>query len=258
VERIETMFPALFVSHGAPTLPFDDVPARDFLLDLGQSLPRPKVILAVSAHWTTDMPAVYVRKENTTLHDFGGFPRALYDLRYDAPGAPEAAQHVSALLQQAGVSTTTNSGRGLDHGAWVPLLLMYPAADIPVLQLSIQLRQGADHHIALGHALRPFREEGLILASGGLVHNLMALDWNQGLPQAWSGEFAEWMDLALRDHRNDDLVHYRTRAPHAVRAHPSEDHLLPLFVAYGAGDTTRRLHDSTTFGTLNMGAYAFD
>ena len=252
------MFPALFVSHGAPTLPFDDGPARDFLRDLGKSLPRPKAILAISAHWMTDVPSVTIADKNTTIHDFHGFPRALYDLRYDAPGAPQKAEEISAMLTAAGLPAPRRVELGLDHGAWVPLLLMYPDADIPVIQLSIQPRQGVAHHIALGRALRLFREKGLILASGGLVHNLMALDWNGGPEPEWPQQFSGWIDSALQQRRDDDLVQYRVRAPQAARAHPTEDHLLPLFVAYGAGDSVRRLHASAAFGTLRMDAYAFD
>lgn len=252
------MLPALFVSHGAPTLPLDDGPARDFLRGLGQTLPRPKVILAISAHWLTDVPSVTIGDKNTTLHDFYGFPRGLYELRYDAPGAPQKAEEVAAMLTASGVPAPLKVERGLDHGAWVPLLLMYPEADIPVFQLSIQPQQGVAHHIALGRALRPFREDGLILASGGLVHNLTALDWNGGPEPAWPQQFAGWMDDALQERHTDDLVQYRARAPHAARAHPTDEHLLPLFVAYGAGGSVRRLHGSTVFGTLRMDAYAFD
>ncbi len=252
------MLPALFVSHGAPTLPLDDVPARDFLVQLGRSLPRPQAILAVSAHWQTAEPTLTSASRNTTLHDFRGFLKPLYDLRYDAPGAPEVAAAVAEDLQRAGFAARLNDQRGLDHGAWVPLMLMYPNADIPVFQLSIQPRLGATHHIALGQALSRFRETGLILASGGMVHNLAALDWNSGPEPDWSADFSDWMDAALIGRHDDDLADYRARAPHAAHAHPLEDHILPLFVAYGAGETARRLHTSTTFGSLRLDAYAFD
>jgi len=252
------MFPALFVSHGSPTLPFDDVPARDFLRALGPSLPRPKAIVTVSAHWQSDEPAVTALVKNATIHDFFGFPEPLYDLRYDAPGSPATADRIAQALQQSGFPAPIRAGRGLDHGAWVPLLLMFPEADIPVLQLSIQMHRGVRHHIALGKALAPLRDEVLILGSGGMVHNLQALDWNGGPEPDWSMEFADWMHQALVDRRDDDLVEYRIRAPHAARAHPSEDHILPLFVACGAGRSARRLHQSVTFGSLRMDAYAFD
>lgn len=252
------MLPALFVSHGAPTLPLDDSPAREFLIGLGKSLPRPEVILAVSAHWDSDTPALNAVVENRTIHDFYGFPQALYDISYTAPGAPAVAAKLSGVLEQAGIAVRIDTTRGLDHGAWVPLMLMYPEADIPVLQLSIQSRRGAAHHIALGRALRPFRDEGLILASGGFVHNLSALEWHGGIEPDWSRRFADWMNQAILERRDEDLADYRRRAPDAARAHPTEDHLMPLFVAYGAGDVGERLHSSVTFGSLRMDAYRFD
>ena len=252
------MLPAIFVSHGAPTLPFDPVPAREFLRGLGQTLPRPKAILVVSAHWETDASAITIADPNSTIHDFYGFPQPLYALRYDAPGAPAAVERVAGLLEQAKLPAPIRAGRGLDHGAWVPLMLMYPEVDIPVLQLSIQPRQGVAYHIALGEALKPFRDDGLILASGGFVHNLGAIDWTSGSEPDWSSRFGAWMDRALTERATGDLIAYRERAPEAVRAHPTEDHILPLFVAYGAGNTTRRLHTSATFGSLRMDAYAFD
>ena len=252
------MLPALFVSHGAPSLPLENGPARDFLVQLGQSLPRPEVILAVSTHWDTPAPSLSVATKNSTIHDFYGFPQPLYDLRYEAPGAPDAGEEIAALLQQGGLPAPNKVERGLDHGAWVPLLLMYPEADIPVLQLSIQSGAGVAHHIALGEALRPFRQRGLILASGGLVHNLRELNWQGGPEPAWSEAFADWIDGAVRERRRDDLIAYRSKAPGALRAHPSEDHILPLFVAYGAGDCAHRLHRSASYGSLRMDAYAFD
>jgi 4,5-DOPA dioxygenase extradiol len=252
------MLPAVFVSHGAPTLPFDDSPARDFLRGLGRSLPRPKSILMVSAHWETAEPTLTAAPHPATIHDFRGFPQPLYDLRYDAPGDPDMAARIADDLDRAGFPAVLDGRRGRDHGAWVPLLLMYPDADIPVVQLSIQPRRGPAHHLALGRALAAVRDEVLILASGGLVHNLTALDWSGGAEPEWSARYSAWMDGALAERRDDDLIHYRTRAPEADRAHPTEDHILPLFVAYGAGTATRRLHASASFGSLRMDAYAFD
>jgi 4,5-DOPA dioxygenase extradiol len=196
---------------------------------------------------------------NETIHDFYGFPKVLYELRYDAPGAPALAERTGRLLNGAGFKAEVDRGRGLDHGAWVPLMLAYPAADIPVVQLSVQSRLGAGHHIALGRALAPLREDVLILGSGGFVHNLRTIDWGGGPEPDWSRAFALWMHGALTERREDDLANYRTRAPEAAWAHPSEEHLVPLFVAYGAGGgTVTRLHSSATFGSLRMDSYRFD
>jgi 4,5-DOPA dioxygenase extradiol len=252
------MLPALYVSHGAPTLPLDDVPARDFLAGLGTRLPRPKAIVCVSAHWDTEAPALNAVAVNDTIHDFTGFPESLYRLRYPAPGAPDLAQRVQALL---GPTATLDTARGLDHGAWVPLLLMYPKADIPVVQLSVQSNRSAADHIALGRALAPLREEDvLIVGSGGFVHNLRRLDrgGHNGPEPAWSARFSDWVHGALTERRDDDLANYRRLAPDAAMAQPSEEHFFPLLVAYGAGQgAVSRLHRSATFGALRMDAYAF-
>src|ERR1700761_93622 len=150
--------PSLFVSHGAPTLPLDDVPARDFLRALGAKLGKPKAILCASAHWDTPAPELTAVAANDTIHDFYGFPEALYQMRYNAPGSPELAGRAKALLAMGGQNATLGPSRGLDHGAWVPLMLMYPDADIPVVQLSVQSGRTPADHIAMGLALAPLRE----------------------------------------------------------------------------------------------------
>jgi 4,5-DOPA dioxygenase extradiol len=259
------MLPALFVSHGAPTLPLTDTPVRTFLKGLAESLAeRPKAILAVSAHWETERPAVNAVAVNETIHDFYGFPRALYELRYPAPGSEELAGRVQALLAEGGLDTDVDPRRGLDHGAWVPLRMIYPEADIPVVQLSVQTALGPEHHLQLGRLLAPLREEGvLILASGSFTHDLSSFrDYAHAIdaPEPeWVARFAKWMDAALRDGRTNDLLEYRDKAPYACRNHPTEEHLLPLFVALGAGGTTdlRRLHTSSTHGILRMDVYGF-
>jgi 4,5-DOPA dioxygenase extradiol len=257
-------WPALFVSHGSPTLPLERGEAVDFLRQLGRSLGRPEAILAVSAHWDTARPAVSSVEEPETIYDFYGFPEELYRLRYPAPGAPGMAKRAASLLADAGMQPQVDPQRGLDHGAWTSLMLMYPQADIPVTQLSIQSRLGPAHHVRLGEALRPLREEGvLIFASGGATHNLRELRHQRGnpVPQPWVVEFNEWLAHALKSRRTDDLIAYREKAPHAVRNHPTDEHLIPLFVALGAGDpggATQRLHSSIESGVISMDAYRFD
>jgi 4,5-DOPA dioxygenase extradiol len=256
--------PALFVSHGSPTMPLEQSAANGFLRKLGPSLGRPKAILAVSAHWNTPEPAVSTAERPETIHDFYGFPPELYRLRYPAPGAPQLAARVADLLIAKGMQARIDPARGLDHGAWTPLFLMYPAADIPVTQLSIQSDQGPEHHVRLGEALRPLRDEGvLILATGGATHNLRELSRQRGnpVPQPWAVEFQEWLADALKSRRMDDLIGYREKAPSAVRNHPTDEHLIPLFVALGAGDpggATQRLHSSIDSGVISMDAYRFD
>jgi len=259
-----TRQPAIFVSHGSPTLPLERNAATDFLRQLGPSLGRPESILVVSAHWDTARPAVSSAAKPETIYDFYGFPPELYRLRYPAPGAPKLAERAASLLEKSGLRTDIDPARGLDHGAWTSLMLMYPAADIPVTQLSIQSRLGPGHHVRLGDALRPLRDEGvLIFASGGATHNLRELSYQRGnpVPQPWVVEFNEWLADSLLARRKEDLVGYREKAPHAVRNHPTDEHLIPLFVAFGAGDpggATQRLHSSIESGVISMDAYRFN
>ncbi|HJW57760.1 MAG TPA: class III extradiol ring-cleavage dioxygenase [Burkholderiaceae bacterium] len=256
--------PALFISHGSPMLAIEDSPARRFLLTLGKTLPQPKAIVVASAHWeTSGMPAVLVASEPETLHDFGGFPPALFAIRYPAPGAPAIAEQAAQLLERAGLAVRRSADRGLDHGAWVPLRLMYPDADIPVTQVSLLHGATPAAHAAIGNALAPLRDDGvLIIGSGSLTHNLHEF---RGQPieapvPAWVSDFGDWMLAQLRDNRHDALLDYRRQAPFAVRNHPTEEHLLPLFVAMGAaGKNARaeRLHASVEYGVLAMDVYAF-
>jgi 4,5-DOPA dioxygenase extradiol len=258
--------PSLFISHGSPMTAIMETPARDFLAGLGALLARPRAILVASAHWETAAPELSAPPRNNTIHDFRGFPAALYALSYTPPGAPELAEQAAGLLAQAGFGCRIDTTRGLDHGAWVPLLLAYPEADIPVLQLSLQSDAGPRHHLALGAALAPLREAGvLILGSGSFTHDLRrfrpgstALD----APETEDvTEFSDWMDAAIRAGDMKSLVDYRRLAPHAEDEHPTEEHLLPLYVALGAAGPkpeAQRLHRSVEFGFLRMDTYQFD
>jgi 4,5-DOPA dioxygenase extradiol len=255
--------PALFVSHGAPTMILEPVAVREFLTGLGRTMPQPEAILVVSAHWETAGPAVGAATRPKTIHDFYGFPEPLYRLHYPAPGAPDLAQRVALAVRDAGLACAIDPHQGLDHGAWVPLMLMYPDAQVPVTQLSVQPGLGAAHHYRLGQALRPLREQGvLVLGSGGLTHNLRefrgrAVD--DPAPE-WVAQFRDWVVAALEAGRDEDVIEYRSRAPHGARNHPSEEHFLPLLVAAGARSPSvpaRRIHSSTTYGVLAMDAFAF-
>lgn len=248
-----TRLPTLFVSHGSPMVLVQPSPARAFLTGLGASLPRPSAILVVSAHWCTQRPTVSMAARPRTIHDFHGFPAQLYDLRYEPPGAPDVAARVAEL------TGAEMAEYGLDHGAWVPLLLGWPDEDIPVLQLSVQPREDPLHHYELGQKLALLREAGvLILASGALTHNLRAYFSDDPSAVSRSQAFAAWMAEAVAKDRVDDLLNYRAKAPDAAFAHPTDEHLLPLFVALGAAgaDTGRVLHRSLD-GSLAMDAYAW-
>lgn len=255
------MLAPIFVSHGSPTLLFDDVPARDFLRELGRSMPRPKAIVVASAHWETEAPAVNAMPVSETIHDFYGFPQILFDQQYPAAGDPALAKRIAGMIEAAGLPVGVDAGRGLDHGAWVPLKLMYPDADIPVLQVSLQTHLGPAHHLRLGEILAPLaKEDVLILGSGSFTHDLRSVSWRGPNEEPdWVADFAEWMTRALAEGRTGDLVNYRALAPHAVKNHPTEEHILPLFVALGAGGNAHadRLHKSLTFSVLRMDAYEF-
>jgi len=254
--------PSLFVSHGAPTLTIEDVPARSFLAALGQTMPRPRAILVASAHWETAAPTVSTAAKPETIHDFSGFPPELYSLKYAAPGARDVAAQAIALLDKAGLAGSAGPQQGLDHGAWVPLRLIYPAADIPVAQISIQPYLGAAHHIALGRALAPLRREDvLIIGSGGAVHNLRTISYGRhdAIPD-WARHFDDWLAVHLETGDEAALGDYRRLAPNAAQAHPRDEHLMPVFVAYGAGGAGARgtrIHASFTHGSLSMAAYKF-
>lgn len=256
--------PVLFVSHGAPTLPLVPGDTGEAWHKLGKQLPRPSAILVISAHWETRVPTVSSAMHPETIHDFSGFPAELYELQYPAPGAPEMAQSTAIALRQAGIPVHLDETRGLDHGAWVPLSLMYPKADIPAAQLSLQPDRDPAWHIALGRALRPLREQGvLIVGSGSISHNLRALfkhPQNTPAPD-WVTEFCNWMAERITAADLDSLIAYRTIAPHAVQNHPTDEHLLPLFVALGAADklhSSTRLNQVMTYGMLAMDAWLFD
>lgn len=254
------LLPVIFLSHGSPMLVFEKIPARDFMAGLGAALPRPDAILCVSAHWTTEQPAVSGAERPETIHDFYGFPDELYRLHYPAPGAPALAKRVCGSLAAAGLSCVIDPAYGLDHGAWNPLMLIYPEADLPVTQLSIQPQMGPAHHLALGRALAPLRRDGvLILATGGAVHNLRQFHVDREKPAHWALSFDAWLSERIAAGDAEALVGYRRSRPDGELAHPTDEHLLPLFVAMGAGGGKgRALHRSFAHGSLSMAAYAWD
>lgn len=255
--------PSIFVSHGAPTLPLEDLPAREFLKGLGTRFPEAAAVLCISAHWETESPMVNSVELPSTIHDFYGFPPQLYRIRYPARGSTDLAGEVARMVRAAGFECGIDEGRGLDHGAWVPVMLMYPRADKPVVQLSIQHGLDPEEHLRLGQAISGLRDEGvLILGSGGAVHPLGYADfWEGKATDDWALAFDDWLKSALERGDRDSLLGFRARAPYPERAHPRPDHYMPLMVALGAGGTGakgRVLHRSWQYGDLGMGAYSFD
>jgi len=256
--------PALFVSHGAPTLALQPDATRAFLAGLGATLPPPRAILAVTAHWTTARPALSAAPAPGTIHDFGGFPAELYRLTYPAPGDPALAERTAALLGAAGLPADLDGGRGFDHGTWVPLMVMFPAATLPVVQLSVQPALGPAHALAVGRALRPLRAEGvLVVGSGAATHSLRDYFTQPpgGGEPAWVADFGEWLRQAVEAGDEAALLDYRARAPAAARHHPTEEHFLPLLTAFAAGTPGqggRRLHAAADNGVMRMDAFRFD
>jgi len=255
--------PALYISHGSPRLLLEDTPARDFLRSYAASLPKPRAIVIASAHFGTSRPAVVGDAKPGMIYDFGGMPE-LRRLVYPAPGDSIVALKVAGLLEAAGFAPAVVTGHGYDHGTWVPLMLLYPDADIPVVQLSVQPHLGPGHHVGVGRALASLKGEDLLLiGSGSATHNLEEFYYGEhaadqpALP--WVKAFTDWIHEKITAGRLDELERYRTLAPYAAENHPTDEHLMPLFIAIGAGQGVagRRVHSSTRSGVISMDTYAF-
>ncbi|NDW05562.1 DODA-type extradiol aromatic ring-opening family dioxygenase [Jiella pacifica] len=262
------MLPTLFISHGSPDIAIAETPATAFLRQMAGSLPRPRAIVVASAHFEAKGRVSVTGDERPeTIYDFGGFAKELYAMRYAAPGDPALAGDIVAALASAGFPATVARNRGFDHGAWVPLLLAYPLADIPVVEVSIDPTKDAAYHHRLGRALDglPGRDV-LVVGSGSLTHNLREAFPNlrAGRREAevpvWVDGFADWMGERLEAGDVDALLDYREKAPYARENHPTDEHLMPLYVALGAageGAAAAMLHRSRDCGVLAMEAFAF-
>jgi len=253
--------PSLFVSHGAPSFALEPGLAGPQLTALGRALPRPEAVLVVSPHWMTPTPRVGTSTQPTTIHDFGGFDPALYQLSYPARGHAALAQRGVELLNAAGWAAQADDRRGLDHGAWVPLMHLFPAADVPVFQVSLPSRLDAERAWAFGQALAPLADEGvLIVGSGSLTHNLVEFRSGHGEDDAYAAEFAAWVRDAVKRGDRARLLRTLDDAPQARRAHPTAEHFWPLLVAAGAADlaqTVQVIEGGITNGVLSMDSYAF-
>lgn len=252
--------PTVFVSHGSPMHALQPGAVRSVWQQLARDLPRPKAILIASAHWETDVPELTATERPETIHDFYGFPKPLYEIEYRAKGSPVVAETALKLLREKGFKAKADPVRGLDHGAWSPLLHMYPEAEIPIVQISVQPQLGARHHVGLGRALAPLADEGiLIFGSGHMTHNLRERRDGSALP--YVSAFQEWVNEKIFSRDLDSLIEYRSLNSNGVRAHPTDEHFQPLFVALGAarpGYKAERLYDGIEMGALAMDAYRFD
>jgi len=257
--------PTVFLSHGSPMHALEAGAAGEAWAALGRRLGRPRAILMASAHWETARPTLGGAARPETIHDFYGFPPPLYEIRYAAPGAPDVAARAHALLTEHRIDADIDASRGLDHGAWSPLLYAWPDADVPVVQVSLQTLRGPRHHVLLGRVLAPLAREGvLIVGSGHLTHNLREMrsvrDTNVGAAAPYVSEFQDWVREGIESRDLDRLQAYRRLSAGGERAHPTEEHFLPLFVALGAADEgyrAERLLGHVEGGVLAMDAYVF-
>jgi 4,5-DOPA dioxygenase extradiol len=256
--------PVLFVSHGAPNVALDHDAYTQALESFGASYPRPRAIVVVSAHWEWPGPArVNAMAQPPPIHDFSGFSPEMYALKYPAPGAPEIADEALDLLASAGINAVRETARGWDHGLWVPLRLLYPAASSPVVEISLPIPRSPDRLSRVGRALSPLRDQGvLLLGSGGIVHNLRRLEWKDRQAPAvpWAAEFDAWVADKVQARAYDELREYATKGPHAGLAVPTSEHFDPLFFALGAlraGDEPVWLHEGFQYGSLSMRSVAF-
>jgi len=254
----------LFVAHGSPMFALQPGAAGAALSALAEELARPRAVLVISPHWETQVPTVGTARQLETIHDFGGFDPALYAIHYPAQGSPQGAQEVVAALEAAGLPVRTDAQRGLDHGAWAPLRVLFPQADVPVVPLSIQHHGGPDHAFRVGQALAPLAAQGwLIVATGNITHNLR--DWQQAemglaIDNSYAQRFSDWIHGRLISGNTAALLNYRQRQSDALRAQPRDEHLLPLFTALGAagpGAQLRAIHRGITDHVIAMDGYAF-
>jgi len=230
---LHTRMPAVFFGHGSPMNAIDDNAYTKAWERIGQTMPRPTAIVAVSAHWYTRGTAVTAMEQPPTIHDFGGFPQALFDIRYPAPGDPALARRIQSLLAPVPVHLDTEWG--LDHGTWSVLVKAFPKADIPVLQLSIDATQPNSFHLELGRRLSALRDEGvLLIASGDVVHNLRAMRRGTTQGYDWAERFNAQVRDALLQGDNDKLVDYAAWGDDAMLSVPTPEHFLPLLYIAGA------------------------
>ncbi|BCH32394.1 dioxygenase [Mesorhizobium sp. L-8-10] len=264
-----TAMPTLFISHGGPNIVTDDSPAREYLRTLSELLPaKPKAIVIVSAHFETDGVAVVTDPNPCMIYDFGGFAPELYKMIYPAKGDPALAERVFKRLEKAGLSPHTYEKRGYDHGTWTPLLLAFPDADIPVVQVSIDPKRDAAWHYALGTALAGLRDEGILLVgSGHITHNLRAffsiMRNGAAVDPVLAGKvdaFTGWFAGKFAAGDKDAILRWKELAPFPAENHPTDEHLMPIFFAYGAagdGGKAERVHASKQMGFFAFDSYLF-
>lgn len=252
--------PGLFISHGSPMLALNPEQVGPALQRLSINLPKPQAIVVMSAHWESDALEVSTSIRAETWHDFRGFPAELYEMRYPAPGQPALAEEILHLLATAGFAAHANSTRPRDHGVWMPLLHMYPDADIPVIEISLPINMSAEEIYKIGQTLAPLREQQILLiGSGSITHNLSELTWHAKTTEVpvWASTFRNDVVNKLSHHNYDAVLDWQT-IPYVKRNHPTLEHFAPLFFAMGTGHRFSIVHSSFSMGALGMDIYRFD
>ncbi|MDF2672018.1 MAG: transporter [Clostridiales bacterium] len=255
------MIPTLFISHGSPTLAVEENEYTDFLKELGNSI-KPKAIVVFTAHWENEVTTISSRDDAfDMIYDFGGFDRELYEIKYPVNGSSKIAALLKSKLDENGIPSQMDYKRGLDHGAWVVLKLMYPEANIPVVQVSINPWLAPEEQFKIGNAIKALKQEDiLIIGSGGTVHNLRSVQWGATEPESWAVEFDTWLIEKLRDRDKEALFNYEKLAPHAKMAVPRGEHFAPFFISLGSGfeeNEPKLLHTGYNYGTLSHICFEF-
>jgi 4,5-DOPA dioxygenase extradiol len=263
----EAILPTLFISHGPPDLLVTDCPSQKFLQMLGKKMPAPSGIIVVSAHWQCDQLTISNNEWPRTVYDFGpGFNEALYRMDYPAHGSSEIVDEIQDCLNRQSIDSQIVHDQGLDHGAWIPLKLMYPKADIPIVQISLMKEESATTHWRTGRALASLRLKNyLLIGSGSITHNLKDAMESFTTKEAiatpdYATTFCQWLDRQVQTRRIEQLLDWLNMAPESRRVHPTDEHFLPFFFALGAAgpDWQGKLeHQSFLYSTIGMGAYSF-
>ncbi|SET07066.1 class III extradiol ring-cleavage dioxygenase [Paenibacillus sp. NFR01] len=256
------MIPSYFFAHGAPSIVLEENGYTDLMKQFRLNTPKPKAIVVFSAHWEEPVQTVGAAATYETIYDFGGFQDELYQMTYPAHSDRQLAEQIQALFAKAGIKSVQNETRGLDHGAWAVLKLLYPEADIPVVALSVNRHLSNEQQYEIGKALGELREQDvLIIGSGGIVHNLRALNWGSGGIDTWAAQFDSWIQEKVEAWDTEALFRYRELAPYAKEAVPTSEHFIPLLLAMGAGDAGRSaklLHREYQYGNLSLSGWQFN
>jgi 4,5-DOPA dioxygenase extradiol len=256
------MMPSYFFAHGAPSIVLEDNEYTQLLKNFAANTPRPKAIVLFSAHWEDTVQSIGAAESYDTIYDFGGFQDELYQMTYPAKSDQGLSKKVQSLFAQQGIHSVLNENRGLDHGAWAVLKLLYPEADIPVVALSVNRHLSNEQQYRIGQALGELREQDvLIIGSGGTVHNLRKLNWRSEGVDAWAEQFDSWLQDKIESWDTETLFQYREHAPFAQESVPTSEHFIPLLLAMGTGDANRQaklLHRSYQYGNLSLSCWQFN